>query len=200
MKQRDARSRGSDALRSLLRRPADPEYLAAWQRSLKRAVYGELEGRDRAAVLFRLGNQWLALGPDELAEVHPWVPVRRVPGRTNTILRGLVSLRGQLHLCADLHALLGVAFEAPQGLPGRAPRGAQARLLVVGPESDRWTFEVDEVCGVESYASRDMLPPQSTVAKALVHITDGVIPLGGRLAAHIAPDRLLDSLRRSLEP
>ena len=187
-----------DALRRLLGRKPDPEYLEAWRRSLRHAVFTDEEKKDASAVLFRVGTQWLALAPDALAEVRPWAPIRRIPGRSNALFRGLVSLRGELHLCADLHALLGVEVPPPRS-GGQAPRAPESRLLTVGREDGRWTFEVDEVRGVESYARAGVLPPQSTVAKALFPVTDGLIAFGDLLVARIEPERLLASFDRSLD-
>ncbi len=191
--------RRDDALHDLLSRKPDDAYLRAWQASLRHSMFGEQERKEHAAVLFRVGKQWLGLDPKALTEVRPWAPVRRIPGRTNSVFRGLVSIRGELHLCADLHAMLGVPVDVPPGPPGHAPRGPESRLLTVGTEGHRWTLEVDEVRGVMSYAASSVLPPQSTVAKALMHVTDGLIPFDETLAARIDPPRLLASLERSLE-
>lgn len=195
----ERRNRKEDALHDLLSRAPDAEYLRQWQASLRHSMFGEQERQDQAAVLFRVGEQWLALDPDALTEVRPWAPVRRIPGRTNTVFRGLVSIRGELHLCADFHALLGVEVDPPPGPAGHAPRGPLSRLLTLGAEGQRWTLEVDEVQGVMSYATASVLPPQSTIAKALIHVTDGLIPFGDKLAARIEPERLMATLERSLQ-
>lgn len=195
----DLPRQSEDALHDLLSRTPDAAYLRAWQETLRHAIFGEQDRKERAAVLFRVGEQWLGLDPQALTEVRPWAPVRQIPGRTNSVFRGLVSIRGELHLCGDLHALLGVAVDPPPGPAGHAPRGPRSRLLTVGTEGHRWTLEVDEVRGVMAYAAASVLPPQSTVAKALMHITDGLIPFDEVLAARIDPPRLLASLERSLQ-
>ncbi|MFV1959783.1 MAG: chemotaxis protein CheW [Planctomycetota bacterium] len=182
-------------LARVLSREPPAEYLAAWAKSLRRPVFSGLGAADRSAVVFQLGEECLALDTRWLVEIQEWRSVRRIPGRTNAVFRGLVSLRGELHLCADLHALLGVAHE--KALPGK-PRSPTSRLLVVARDEQTWTFEVDDVRRIVPYRNDDVLGPQVTVAKALVHFTDGLLQIDDASIARLDPDRLFDSLTESV--
>src|SRR6185503_16435516 len=96
------------AAERLLDREAPAGYLAEWARSLADAPAAE-RTHDLAAAVFRLGDERFALDAAAVREVHVPREVHRVPGRTNDVFRGVVALRGEVYLCADLHALLGCA-------------------------------------------------------------------------------------------
>ena len=183
--------RDPKALERLLDVEPDAVYLSAWSASLKRSVFARLESHDRGGLIFRLGEQWLMLPLDVLAEVHERVPVRSVPGRTTDVFRGMVNLRGELDLCADMHALLGIdRVEA-------GPESAR-RLLVLDRDGVRWTFEADEVRGVDAYARDDLLEPQVTVSRALVHYTDGLLVSDAMTIARLDPERVFRGLEECL--
>src|SRR5262249_12484693 len=126
----------------LLERRPPVEYVAEWTRRLARDEGGE--ARQIAAVLvFRLAEEWLGLDVRRAGEGAPGRSPRRVPHRSDQLLAGLVNIRGELHLCVSLHALLGVE-------PGAtSPAGQERpRLLVTEQRQQRWVFAVDEVLGV----------------------------------------------------
>jgi chemotaxis-related protein WspD len=192
-----------DAAGELLARAPVPEYLAAWGRSLQKTLFDEARG-DQAGLVFRLGDERYLLPAACLREVHRACRVHRVPGRTHDLFRGLACLRGELVLCADLHALLGVTRTA--GQPGGAGGGpdpkreslATARMVVIEQSGARWAFEADEVLDVRRYGERRVAAPQVTVAKAAVHFTDGLVDLGDVRAARLDTGRLFAGLARSL--
>lgn len=178
------------ATERLLGRAAPDDYLAACARALA-APLADDGGARASALAFRLGDERFLLPAGCVREVHVPPPVHRVPGRTNEVFRGLVCLRGELHLCADLYALLGCARDA-------AAPAARRRTVVVERDGERWAFEADEVYDVHRFDASSVAPPQVTVAKASVHFTDGVVPFAGAVAARLDPARLFDGLARSL--
>jgi chemotaxis-related protein WspD len=184
----DARARAAAA--RLLSRTPPPGYLDAWARALTRTQLAA-EGADlRRAVLVRLGDDLYALEAGLVREVHRPQRVHRVPGRSNEVFRGLVSLRGELVLCADLHALLGAERPA-RTLP-------TSRIVRASKDGQAWAFEVDEVLEVVGYDAARVSQPQVTVAKAAVHFTDGLFPWGDRHVARLDAERFFGGLARSL--
>lgn len=100
------------ATERLLDRAAPADYLEASARALA-APLADDGGARASALAFRLGDErFQPLSAGCVREVHVPPAVHRVPGRTNEVFRGLVCLRGELHLCADLYALLGCARDA----------------------------------------------------------------------------------------
>ncbi len=179
------------AAERLLERAAPDGYLAAWARALADPP-AAARTADVSAAVFRLGDERFALDAAFVREVHVPRAVHRLPGRTNEIFRGIVALRGELHLCADLHALLGCA-RAPDASSRTPPR-----MVVVGRGGEVWAFQADEVADVRRYDPAGVAPAQVTVAKAAVRFTVGVVDLGDGPVAVLDPERLFAGLARSL--
>ena len=179
------------AAERLLEREAPSGYLAAWARSLAKAP-AAARTADVPAAVFRLGDERFALNAAVVREVHVPRAIHRMPGRTNEIFRGIVALRGEIHLCADLHVLLGCA--RAQAGSSRAP----ARMVVIGRANEIWAFEADEVSDIRRYDPACVAPAQVTVAKAAVRFTDGLVDFGEGPVALLDPERLFAGLARSL--
>src|SRR2546421_650683 len=82
--------------RRFLNNPSPPGYLEEWTSRL--AARAEFQAADLESVLiFRIGEEWLALPVGVLAEVTPWRQPHRIPHRGG-LIAGLVNLRGELHL------------------------------------------------------------------------------------------------------
>ena len=181
-----------DAAARLLDRAPPEAYLATW----KDALRGDLDSDDHrerfSAGIFRVGEELFALSTEQVLEVQPPVPVRSVPGRTNDVFRGIVSLRGEIHLCADLRALFGL-----EPAEDRTNEDEQ-RLLVVRCEQGKWALLVDEVLDFERFDRADVRGSQVTVSKSAVHFTDGVLQTPYGVAARIDARRLFEGLGRSL--
>ena len=183
---------GEDAASRLLDRSPPDAYLNAWKKALRRTLDGD-DHSDRFSVgLFRVGDELFALPTDQVLEVQPPVPVRSVPGRTNEVFRGLVSLRGEIHLCASLRALLGL--EQAEGGVDESER----RMLVVERGGEKWALIVDRVLDFERFDKSDVRGAQVTVSKSAVHFTDGVLQTPHGPAARISGKRLFEGLARSL--
>src|SRR5262249_15534027 len=92
--------------RRFLDGPSPDGYLDEWTWRWSAPV--EEAAADLESVLiFRLGEEWLALPVRVLLEVTPAKSVHRIPHRGG-LLAGLVNVRGELHLCVWLAQLLGV--------------------------------------------------------------------------------------------
>lgn len=190
---RDAATASADgraAADRLLDRPAPPGYLETWATSVAAPLAGG-SAVDLSALAFRLGPERFLLTSACVREVHVPRRVHRVPGRSNEVFRGLVVLRGEIHLCADLHALLGCEREAEGASPRR-------RMVVIERPGERWAFQADEVLDVHRHSAQEVAAPQVTVAKASVRFTDGLVTLPTGAAARLDPERLFAGLSRSL--
>jgi chemotaxis-related protein WspD len=180
-----------DFVSRLLGREPPPAYLDAWVRTLRDRL-GEDERRGRLSVgLFRVGDELFALPTAHVVEVQPLAPIRSVPGRSGDVFRGLVSLRGEILLCASLRALLGLERAADAEADER-------RFLVVRHGDEQWALVVDAVLDFERFEAASVGGAQVTVSKSAVHFTDGVIQTPAGPAALIDARRLFDGLERSL--
>ena len=148
----------ASAARAFFHRKAPAGYLEEWADLLGRPV-APRSGDEANLLVFRLGEEWLAVALGVVAEVTTTRPVHRVPHRSNSVFTGLVSLRGQLQLCVSLHGLLDVAR-----VESEAGSTTFARLVVLRASSETWAFEADEVAGVRRVPAEGLKKVPSTLA------------------------------------
>jgi chemotaxis-related protein WspD len=190
----------SAAGRRFLDMPSPAGYLEEWTARL--AELEEQEARDLLSVLiFRLGNEWLALPVQVLVEVTTLRPVHRIPFRSG-LLAGLVNVRGELHLSVRLDRLLGVAAEgngspAESGTAKQCP-GNAPRLLVVRRGGEVLVFPVDEADRVYRLPVSDLAAVPPTLARASARYTRGVFRCADRAVGYLDDERLFEALRSRL--
>ncbi|MCY3020930.1 MAG: chemotaxis protein CheW [Planctomycetota bacterium] len=178
--------------RRLLDRPPPEGYLDVWTRVLAEEKSAQ-HGNELAVLVFRLGQEWLALPARLLKQVtHPRAP-HRIPHHSGAVA-GMANVDGELHLCVSLQALLKI--ERPEA--ERQSDLAQRRLIVVGKEGDDWVFAVDEVWRVVSLDPSALQTPPVTLAKSLENYMRGVVELDGRRVAVLDEELLFGALKRSI--
>lgn len=107
--------------------------------------------RTPRALVFRLGGRLLAAASDSAGRVVEIESCTRVPGAPSHLL-GLANTQGTVLAVVDIRPLLGLPAEAWQW---------PLRAQVVGGESLRVAFAVEEILGFEAYR-----PDQSGSADA----------------------------------
>jgi chemotaxis-related protein WspD len=161
-----------------------------------------------SALVFRIGEEWLALPVQVLVEVHAVRPVHRIPHRGG-LLAGLVNIRGELEMCARLGQLLAIS-SSESALIKSAPNGAApqaaavsatdtpattARLLVVHFESERWVFPVDEVDQVHRFHAADLTSVPATVGRYGGRMSRGIFAQENRTIGFLDVERLRQALK-----
>jgi chemotaxis-related protein WspD len=190
--------------RRFLDAPPPPGYREEWAARLAPPLE-ESDTDLRSVLIFRLGEEWLALPVGVLVEVTGPRPVHRVPHRGG-LLAGLVNIRGELHLCVRLGQLLGLTTPAetkghppeepgPAGAPAEAGRAGPTRMLVVRRDSDSWVFPVDEVDQVQRFPARELKPAPATLARALAKLSRGVFFWGERAIGYLDDATLFQTVR-----
>jgi chemotaxis-related protein WspD len=169
--------------------PSPAGYLDEWTTRLA-APEGTREGDESSVLVFRLGDEWLALPVAVLVEVTRPRPLHRIPHRGG-LLAGLANIRGELHLCVRLDQILGVTAP-PEGDPDLR------RLVVMRRESEGWVFAADEVDQVHRVLLPDLTATAPTLARAHGKLTRGVFPLGPRSVGLLDDARLFQTLRERL--
>lgn len=181
-----------NAGRRFLDAPAPEGYREEWTKRL--AVPIEEPSSDLTGVLiFRLGEEWLALPVQVLVEVTPRRPTHRVPHRGG-VIEGLVNIRGELYLCAHLDQVLGLKAHEEVLSVGRTGKSPE-RLLVVERDGERWVFPVDEVDQVGRFPLRELTGVPATVGRSLARMSRGVIHVQGRAIGLLDDERLFQTLR-----
>jgi chemotaxis-related protein WspD len=184
---------------SLLDRPLPDGYREEWARHFAQPERrdAEEEGADeRTVVVFRIGDEWLALPThlfDEVAEPRRY---HSLPHRRDNLVLGIVNVRGELLVCVSLGALLGIG-EA-RAVEGGGRIKAFARLVVIGHDGRRVAFPVDEVHGIHRYTGRDVLDVPATIGKAASSFAVAIITWQGRTVGRLDDKLVLDALDRSI--
>lgn len=186
--------------RVLFDRPAPPDYLGEWTERLAQPPHEQEQDR-RSLVVFRLGDEWLAIPTRLLAEVTGLHPIHSVPHRTGEVLLGLVNIRGQLRICLSLHGLLGTLAGLPEGVRHRRhdasdPKGQDpdGRMAILQDQSHQWVFYADEVAGVHRIKVGLFRKVPSTFGKTSSYC-QAVFDWNGRTVGCLDEERLLSALR-----
>lgn len=184
----DARER--DPMGRLLSRPLTEDELRDQTERVARPLD---RGPDavRRVVTMRLGRERLALPVLDVVSVTTAVPVHRVPHRGGALVRGLCNIGGELVLTASLARLLQIDHEEP-------PSADRTRMVTIGATGSRWTFAVDEVEGVEAVEAGSLRELPVTVAEALVHFAESIVPLEDGQATLLDPQRIVSALEAAL--
>ncbi|MEI6256617.1 MAG: chemotaxis protein CheW [Planctomycetota bacterium] len=184
------------AARSFFDRPPPAGYLESWQEMIEQPVVVEESGA-KSVLVFRLGDEWLALPIAALIEVTLTRPVHHLPHRSSTALEGLVNIRGQLQLCARLGGLLG-----SDGKAAPAADPTTERFLVIGRTGEgglkQWVLRVDQVADIYQVHRSSLRSMPATVTAAGLRPTAALFPWQSRLVGLLDADRLLDSCGRIL--
>ena len=174
--------------RRFLDAPSPPGYLDEWRDRL--ATPEELAAHDEFSVLvFRLGDEWLALPVSVLVEVTPLRVPHRIPQRGG-LLAGVVNIRGELHLCVRLELLLGIA---PSDKPGGAKNNP--RLIVIRNAAEGWAFTADEVDQVHRVPGQSLTPAAPTLSRAVAKLTRGVFTISDHSVGLLDDVRLFQAIR-----
>jgi chemotaxis-related protein WspD len=182
---------------ALLDRPLPDGYLAEWAQHFATRPDDDSDHvgeEDRTVLLFRIGEEWLALPTAILQEVASPRRPHALPHRRDKLVRGLVNVRGELLICISLGALLGIDDAAPAG------EGAKsiARLVVIAIEGGRIAFQVDEVHGVHRYAARDVVDTPATIGRSASSFAATMIAWNGRTVGRLEVARLAAALDRAV--
>lgn len=131
-----------------------------------------------SVMIFRLGNEQLALSAKILQEVtHPCI-IQPLPHRSNELFLGLVNIRGETLLCASLSNLLNLE-SVEENSANALPINSQ-RMMVAGHQNEKWVFPVDEVYGIYRFHLNELRDAPVVIAKAAQSYTQGIINWQGK--------------------
>ncbi len=197
----------SRAGRSLLERQPPAGYLASWTAVLADGSGGQhgseasgasAAGEERvvggrqalALMVFRIGEEILAMPLQLLQEVTPPCGIHSVPQRSNGCFLGLVNIRGEILLAASLRPLLDQPLD-------HHPAQAGSRMAVTAPGENQWVIAIDEVLGIHLCKAEELEPPP-VVHSAAAALTEALFAWKGRRVALLHGPRLLNTLRRQV--
>jgi len=161
----------STAGRSLLERSVPGDYREEWTARLAQTRQGR-QSTSNAALLFRLGDEWLGLHCRHVQEVTEMRLIHSLPHKTSTLIKGLVNLRGELRLCVSIGSLLQI--EKAQDIY-QVNREIHERMIHIRNQGQSFVFPVSEVHGIYRYPDQALKPTPSTLSKSRHSFTTGVL-------------------------
>jgi chemotaxis-related protein WspD len=185
------------AAAALLDRPLPAGTLAPaidYAHAPSRTARDERHGTE-SVLVFRLGDEWLALPTPVFRQVAVTRPIHRLPHRTRSIVLGVVNIEGALLVCVSLAGMLGIE---PASTDDAKRRAVHRRMLVVEDPHGPVVFPVDEVEGVQRYAIDAREPVPSTVSGRAAAHARSLIRMGERTVGLLDVAALFGSLDRSL--
>lgn len=173
---RNCEVHGNAAAR-LMRRPMPPEYRATWTRH-----FAEPEAADHAAddavLVFRVGQEWLALPARHAISVAEEGKPHRLPHRRGNELHGIVNVRGRLHPCMSLSSLLQIDEHAPAAASSANRHQSGSRILVVELDGMTYALPVQEVHGIHRYRHDELQSVPATLSREAQRYLRGVLHVG----------------------
>lgn len=151
-------------------------------------------GTSHSLLVFRLGEEWLALATRLLVEVAPLSTIHALPHQRARALLGVANVRGALVACLSLSELLGLDSTAAAAPGGRVT----ARLLVLDAPGGNLLVPVDEVQGIHAFATSALAAAEQEHALTASRCSRGVLQWQGRSLRLLDEEQLLQTLLRSL--
>ncbi len=164
-----------------------PVYEAAAEQS-------EPAGEQRSLLIFRLGEQWLAIATRRLAEIMPVSPIHALPHRSEHGLLGVTNVRGTLVACLSLPDLLGLPKPGTQ----REQRRVIPRMLILESDSGPLVAPVDEVSGTQRVPAARIASARHDDSLTISRFTTGVLQWQDRSITVLDDEALLQHMIRSL--
>jgi chemotaxis-related protein WspD len=183
------------AAAQLLDRDVSEDYLREWTVHVA-AEENVIQVGTKSIVIFRVGTELLALPTKVFQEVADHSAIHTLPHRRGGILNGLVSVRGELLLCAALEVLLGLE-KAPEG-EGTGRRDSYSRLLVCSGKGGRFAFPVTEIYGVHRYNPKDLRDVPATLKAAAGTYTIGMVQWKDKIVGCLDDELLFRGLNKGL--
>jgi chemotaxis-related protein WspD len=184
----------SAAARTLLDAPLPADYSDVWTRHFARpSLLTQTE--PHSVILFRLGDEWLALPTVLCSEVADTRVIHSLPHRRNSAVLGIANVRGELLVCVSLAAILGLQANSHS----EQDRDAKLqRLLVFRRGASAAVFPVDEVHSVHRYSLPQLTAVPATVSKAQATYTKAILSWHERTVGILDEQLLLYSVDHSL--
>ena len=149
----------------------------------------------QSIVIFRVGQEWLALPTPCVTEVSNLLPIHSLPHRSSGTILGLASVRGELLVCVSLGHMLGL--EPSEGADLNVRRTAHQRVLVIRRAQVRAVCPVDEVHGIHRLHPRELKDVPATVARATATYSKALLSWRDHSVGLLDDELLFHSLKRS---
>jgi len=175
--------------RQLLERPAPEAYAAHWAKQIGQADQRQAD-KGSAVLICRLADEYFAFIASKIGEVMPSLPSHQIPHTRGSILKGMVSLRGELQLLVSLRQVLDIADEHEAA--------EDAWMIKAWSGSETLIFSVSELCTVYRYQAAELKPAPATLSAAMAALTTGILQWNGHAVALLNASILYEQMIRGL--
>lgn len=151
-------------------------------------------GEQRSLLIFRLGEQWLAIATRCLAEVMPVSPIHSLPHRKSAGLLGVTNVRGTLVACLSLSELLDLETDDSRQNGQRVI----PRMLILESGSGPLVVPVDEVSGIQKIPLARISNAKQDDKRTISRFTAGVLQWRGQSITLLNDEQLLQNMIGSL--
>ncbi|WP_427308180.1 chemotaxis protein CheW [Cupriavidus sp. H39] len=149
-------------------------------------------GTALACLVFRIGDEWLALPTAALGEVTAPGPVHSLPHRRDAAVLGLAAVRGNLLAC------LSLAHVFDTGAARAELNAAGSRFLILGQGRAAIALPVAEIAGIVRVRRAALLPLPATLARGSARYTQALFLDQGRSVGLLDAAQVRQALARSL--
>lgn len=164
--------RYSAAGRHVLARPVPNDYRVEWTNRFARSETAQA-ANDRSALLFRLGDEWLAINSSYVSEITQFRTIHSLPHMSNNTVKGLVNIRGELRICISIGAMLQIEKARERH---DASYEIHERMIYIQKDSQSFVFPVSEVHGIHHYSRNALQPVPVSVGKSRQTFTSDILP------------------------
>ena len=164
-------NRYSAAGRQVLERKVPDDYRQEWTERFSQSQQQQTV-RSNSVLLFRLGDEWLAIDTHCVNEVTQMKTIHSLPHRDSEQIKGLVNVRGELKICVSLGSILQLE-KARESYT--TDHEILERMIYISSGDDSFVFPVSEAHGTHQYADEEIQAPPATVANAKHNFTSGII-------------------------
>ncbi|QFT23995.1 CheW-like domain protein [Pseudomonas sp. THAF187a] len=154
----------------------------------------EPTGEQRSLLIFRLGEQWLAIATRCLAEVMPVSPIHSLPHRKSAGLLGVTNVRGTLVACLSLSELLDLETDDSR----QDGQRVIPRMLILESGSGPLVVPVDEVSGIQKIPLARISNAKQDDKRTISRFTAGVLQWRGQSITLLNDEQLLQNMIGSL--
>ena len=186
----------TNAGRGLLGRKPSPDYIDEWTTMLARSNESAVKATT-SLLVFRVGDEFVAISIRLVKEIVEMGRMHKIPHRNNSVLKGLVSIRGELKLCVSVGNLLGLRKCEVMNKDQRHLVYSE-RVVVVVKDGKEFAFPVSEVMGIRRVDPNTMQDAPSTISNSTSPYITGVFKIDDRNIGMIDEDHLFSGLDDNL--
>ena len=165
------------------------EVLALRATALSREEFDEDTSDRMSLLLFRIGEEWYAVGVDCVREIFQEYELTAIPCVPEFIL-GVVNVRGEILSVTDPARIMGIGTI-------EAPADAKSPAIVIAVDDVATALVVDEIGDITDVPSGSVEPPVSIIDRSQAEFIEGSVYVNGSMVGILKVDRVLEPIGNS---